>query len=428
MPLRARSGETRAAAATRDPGSGRRLPGIEGLRAVAAASVVVHHVWLLDGGEKLDQGGAAGKLFLNLALGVTLFFALSGFLLYRPFAAAIARGDRSPRIRNYLRNRALRILPAYWAILLLSALVIQATTVRDGAGELTAGALTDPAELLAAALLVHDYNPSTLLIGIGPAWSLAVEVVFYLVLPLMVLGVAAVARPMASRQRRVLALLGPPALLLLIGLTGKLVAGFVVTAETPGAGWDTNWHSVIERSFWAQADLFAFGMAAAVLHTEVTDRTVRLPAGWRTPTLVVSALLFLAAAKSLGSAQLSYLPGNTVVALSAAALLAVVAFPWEGARAPRLTRLLEARVIVWVGLVSYSVFLWNDPVMRWLTANGVTQPGWPGLAVNLVVAIVVVGVLSFLTYRLVERPALRRKRRAGREPAPVPSAQVEAAP
>ena len=61
---------------------------------------LVHHVWLLDGGVRLGADGWADVIFLNLALGVTLFFALSGFLLYRPFAAAIARRGALPCVRE----------------------------------------------------------------------------------------------------------------------------------------------------------------------------------------------------------------------------------------------------------------------------------------------------------------------------------------
>jgi peptidoglycan/LPS O-acetylase OafA/YrhL len=79
----------------------------------------------------------------DLAFGVTLSFVLSGFLLYGPFAAAVLRNDRPPDLAKYLRNRALRILPAYWVILLLVAFVLQSAFVRDGHGNLDHGALTD---------------------------------------------------------------------------------------------------------------------------------------------------------------------------------------------------------------------------------------------------------------------------------------------
>jgi hypothetical protein len=70
-------------------------------------------------------------------------------------------------------------------------------------------------------------------------------------------------------------LLWPALALLLVGLSGKLMAG-VVTPGQPGSGWSTTWHSVIERSFWAQADLFSFGMIAAVAYVEIEDRCMRL--------------------------------------------------------------------------------------------------------------------------------------------------------
>ncbi|HEX6652241.1 MAG TPA: acyltransferase [Thermoleophilaceae bacterium] len=403
-----------------------RLPGIEGLRAIAAIAVLVHHTWILDGGQRVGADSGAGAIFLNLALGVTLFFALSGFLLYRPFAAAILRGRDLPSIRRYLRNRALRILPAYWAILLLTSFVLQTATTRDAGGALQSGAMTNPGDLLRAALLVQDYDPQTVIIGIGPAWSLAVEVVFYLLLPLLVLAVAAPAARAAGRGRRVLILMAPPLLLLLIGLSGKVAAGVLVPGS-PAAGYESDWHSVIERSFWAQADLFSFGMVAAVLHTEVADGRLALHRHWRAGALALAALIFVPCAISLNSGQLSYQPQNTAVALAAALFLAAVAFPGGEARGPWLQRLLEWRFIVTAGLISYSVFLWNEPVLRWLTAHGATTGGWVGLALNLALAAAVVGALSLLSYRFVELPWLRRKGApAARDT--VDAAQLEAAP
>jgi peptidoglycan/LPS O-acetylase OafA/YrhL len=402
--------------------SPRRLHGIEGLRAAAAAAVTVQHVWILASG-RVGADSVADVIFLNLALGVTLFFALSGFLLYRPFAAAIARGEPLPEVGSYLRNRALRILPAYWAILFVTAFLLQTAGTREAGGVISFGAMTDPVEVIKAGLLIQDYSPNSVVIGIGAAWSLAVEVVFYLLLPLLVLAVAGLARDQRQRARRVALLLAPPLLLLLVGLAGKYVAGVVLPA-TPAEGYTNDWHSVVERSFLAQADLFSFGMAAAVLHTEVVDGRVRLPRGWRAGALGLALAIFIPCAITLNSGQLSYLPQNTAVALCAALLLAVVAFPGERRRAPWLQRGLEWRFVVSAGLISYSVFLWNEPVLRWLADAGAMRDGWIGLAWNLAVTAVVVGALSVLSYRFVELPALRRKRR----PKPIDVAQLEAAP
>jgi len=400
-----------------------RLPGIEGLRALAATAVVVHHTWILDGGKRVGVDSGAGALFLNLALGVTLFFALSGFLLYRPFAAATARGAASPDVRAYLKNRALRILPAYWVILLVTALVLMTALTRNAEGDIAVGALTEPLQLAKAALLIQDYDPRTVVIGLGPAWSLAVEAVFYLLLPLLALAAARLARRVRTRSKRVMVLLLPPLLLLALGLSGKLVAGLLVPGS-PAAGYESDWHSVIERSFWAQADLFSFGMVAAVVHTEVVDGRLVLPRWWRAGALALAATIFVPCALTLDQGQLSYRPENTAVSLSAALLLAAVAFPSGPARRPWLQRGMELSPVVTVGLISYSVFLWNEPVLRWLTRHGAMHEGWGGLFLNLALAGVVVGGLSLLSYRLVELPALRRKRRR----VPVAVEQLEAAP
>src|SRR5437867_250399 len=97
-----------------DPSGSERLPGIQGVRAVSALSILLLHIWLLS---PYKHGPLYHYVYANLPVGVTLLFILSSFLLYRPFAAAILRARPLPSIRTYLVNRALRILPAYWIVL-----------------------------------------------------------------------------------------------------------------------------------------------------------------------------------------------------------------------------------------------------------------------------------------------------------------------
>jgi peptidoglycan/LPS O-acetylase OafA/YrhL len=397
------------------PSTGRRLPGIEGLRAVAACSVVAVHVWgvSMPDGERLWSTGSVGDAVSTLSAGLTLFFTLSGFLLYRPFAAAIAGGRERQSFAAYFRNRFLRIVPAYWVILLVTALVLGAASVRSPAGELGVGRLTDPLGLGQSLLLVQDYRPSTVVIGIGPAWSLAVELVFYLSLPLFVLMAASLARRATGHRRRIAALLAPAGLLLLIGLSGKLAAWHLVAGGIQ-AGYEADWPSVVERSFWAQADLFAFGMLAAVLHVEVTNGRVTLPRGWRIGAAALAVLVFVPCALTMGRGEHSYLLQNTGEALAIAIALAAITIPDRSrARGPWIVRLLESPVFVAVGVASYSLFLWHYPVILWLREHGLTSgAGAVGLALNLLLVGAVAGALTALTYRYVERPALRRKRRA----------------
>jgi peptidoglycan/LPS O-acetylase OafA/YrhL len=411
------------------PSSGGRLAGIEGLRAVAAGSIVVVHTWgLAPGGPPRLHG--FGVYFLDLSFGVTLFFTLSGFLLYRPFANALVRGSERPSFARYLRNRALRILPAYWVILLLSALVLRSVYVRGPAGELEHHSLTDPGLLARAALLVQDYQPSTLLTGIGPAWSLAVEVVFYLALPLLVLLAWKLGANAARSSRRVAAALAPAALLLVVGLVGKVAAAYVVPPDNAYAGYRADWHSVIERSFFCQADLFAFGMALAVARALWEQGKLRLPSHWRLIGVVlVLASYAITARISSTEHQLSYSFYNTLMALACSLVLALVVLEPRPTRSP-LVRLLESRPLVAAGVISYSVFLWHGQLILALRDHGLMFAGASGLLPNLAIVTTITAVLSALTYYLVEAPAVRLKVRTlgRRRPEVTPAGQMQAAP
>jgi peptidoglycan/LPS O-acetylase OafA/YrhL len=383
-----------------------RFPGIEGLRALAALSILIVHTWA-DGSRagRADFGRILNQHFSDLSYGVTLFFSLSGFLLYRPFAAALLRGAPRPGFFPYLRNRALRILPAYWVILLLCALLVGGLLSREN-GQLESGTLPEAGLLARAALLVQNYNPRTFLIGIGPAWSLAVEAVFYLALPLLVLLAFWLSR---RTSRRVGAALAPAVVLLLVGLVGKLISAHVVPAASASAGWNPDWHSVIDKSFLGQADLFSFGMALAVLHTLWVDGRVSLPRHWQSACLGIASAGYLVSSQaSWQEVQLSYSPYNTLMALSCALVVALVVF--SSPKESRLIRVLNSSPLLWAGIVSYSVFLWHHPLILSLRDHGLTFDGRLGFLLNLGITLLVTGVLSSLTYRFVEAPALALKR------------------
>ena len=375
---------------------------------MAAGSILVFHVWRYSAPNRASVDfGPAGWFLPDLSFGVVLFFTLSGFLLYTPFVAAILRGGRGSDVRRYYRNRFLRIVPAYVVILLICALVLRSVLLPGGGN----GALHDPWALLLSALFVQNYHPDTILVGIGPAWSLNVEVVFYLVLPVLAFGALA----LASRIGRLTAALLPVVALLGLGLTGKAIAAYAIPPTSPFNGYAYDWHSVVERSFVCHADLFAFGMALAVFRTLWVDGRVRLPAGWRAPTAIFSGVTLLAvtAFATNNGEHLSYSPWNTVVAFDLALVLALVVLvdPRRGP-APRAVRLLEWRPLFAVGVVSYSVFLWHEPLVRFLQAHGLTFAGRAGFLANLALTAAITLLLSFVTYRLVEAPALRLKSRA----------------
>ena len=140
------------------------------MRACAAVGVVVTHVAFQTG----HTGGLTGRLFGRFDLAVAVFFALSGFLLWRGHAAA-ARGLRAvPPTGHYLRSRIVRIMPGY-----LVAVVVILLLLPDAKADLTVW--------LANLSLTQIYVPLTLTAGLTQMWSLSVEVTFYLALPLMAL-------------------------------------------------------------------------------------------------------------------------------------------------------------------------------------------------------------------------------------------------
>jgi peptidoglycan/LPS O-acetylase OafA/YrhL len=403
------------------------LTGIEGLRAVAASSIVIYHVWLYGSPSGPVDAGYLSRFALpHLPVGVTLFFALSGYLLYRPIAASLLDRGQVPDVRNYLRNRALRILPAYWVILAVVAVVLPAALLRRSSSELALDRLVDRPDILVNnALLLHNYVPASLDTGIGPAWSLAVEVVFYLSLPALALLARYCFRRAGSSRGQWLALLAAPAALLLLGMAGKAATVWLVPPDDfPG-------HAILARSFVSHADLFAPGMALAVLHVLVTHGHVRLPRRWALivgMTLLVDVVLVVALTDrgmlwDWGVAN----PYQRLTALACVLLVALVALPRSAIGRPSaLVALLESRPLFLVGLASYSLFLWHEPITRLLTEWGLTAGGRGGLVANIAAIAVVSGVLAAATYRFVERPALARK--VGAPPAQRQAAQVAGDP
>src|SRR6201986_297214 len=160
-----------AAGTQRVGGTRNFLPAVEGMRACAAIGLVVTHVAFQTG----HSGGVDGRLFGRFDLAVAVFFALSGFLLWRSHAAAARGLAPRPATGHYLRSRVVRIMPAY-----LVAVVVILTLLPDA----------DHPSLtvwLANLSLTQVYVPLTLTHGLTQMWSLSVEVTFYLALPILAL-------------------------------------------------------------------------------------------------------------------------------------------------------------------------------------------------------------------------------------------------
>ncbi len=380
-----------------DPHVGQRklskYPAFDGLRALAALLVIAYHVTLAGGWTR--TGGLA-PLASELKGGVTVFFVISGFLLYLPYARAIRDRRDLPDWHAYARRRALRILPAYWVALTVLAIVGLATSVFSWNWWLYYG-------------LAQIYHRETTLGGLSVAWTLCVEVTFYLCLPLMARGMAALvsSRPVGDRFRWQLAVVAA------VGL-GSLTLR--VLASHSLVGPVSSGHSVLETALPGTLDWFALGIGLAVI-ASAWEAQVRIA-----PLLsrlaqrgylcwLLAAGCYLAGAWTQHGDEFLPLYGvvtHVTLGLASALLVLPAAVPSSGTgTVPILTR----PILIWLGTISYGMYLWHSALItgiQRITGLAASHPAGPlpvlALAVAGLAAAVALGAASWY---VVERPAQR---------------------
>ncbi|MBI1377193.1 MAG: acyltransferase family protein [Frankiales bacterium] len=372
----------------REVSAGTHFGALDGYRAIAALMVVVTH--LATATDTVD--GPLGRVMGRFDFGVPLFFLMSGFLLYRPWARAAIEGRTRPQLGRYALRRAARILPLYWVVVVTTLLVLP--EVRPVSAE------TWWRHLLA----VQIYAPPGAVEGLAQTWSLCTEIAFYVALPLI--GALALGRRRSSPDaayRRQLVVLGA---LALVALVWNLLAT-LTSALSPLAG------------LWLPGflDWFAAGMLLAVLEVRgrlpCPPRLVRVGEGLgrdHVTSLVIGVAAFLVVSTPLGGTYL-FTPNTAWQSLSKHLLYMVAAFflllPGVLGRPSRWTQTLSSRVPRLTGLISYGIFLWHLLFLRLLLA-WLDIPVFTGhmllLAVLLLPATLVVAAV---TYRWVERPAQR---------------------
>lgn len=367
-----------------------RLRAIDGLRGIAALSVLAYHAWLysLPRVTSSTRETTFDAIAHELRLGLVLFFVLSGFLLYGPWA----RGQ-APRLLPYARRRAARILPAYWVALAGAVLLVWPY-------EGTPGVRLPPAEdLWLFAVLGQNFTEATLLKLDPPMWTLTVEATFYAVLPL--LGWVA----LRARGGRWLAPLG----LLAAGVAWNW---WIAGRELP---------LTVTKILPAMAPYFAVGMLAAVaIHGRPPLRRpgVLLAGG---ALLVLADAVWHYRGALDGSTELSLRIWRDLPAAAGFAAIVAVASLRPQSR-------LGVRPLATAGRWSYGLYLWHVPVLLWLRANGLLpSDALPALLVALPPSLAV----AALSWRYVESPAIAwaRQRSWALRPGitvPVPSHQGQA--
>ncbi|MEU8381089.1 acyltransferase [Streptosporangium sp. NPDC048865] len=394
------------------PSVGGHLDAMDGVRAVASFGVLVYHVASTTGASLRE--GFLPALLSRGDIAVPVFFFLSGFLLYRPWAREAmegaggtggAEGAARPATGDYLWKRALRILPAYWLVV---AVALPLWSWPRAA---------DPVSWLPFLLLVQNYVPDPWWAGasppgLGQMWSLSVEMTFYLALPLIAVALRALARRGADPVARARLLLTG---ICALALVSPLWAVFShVPAHRP------------ELGLWLPRSMlyFAAGMALAVVslwaHAETDpDAPVRrltrgLRESWVT-CWIIAALVYAVAASPVAGGRLFEIQDlwtdifeMALYTVFVLALLAPVAL--QTPEPSPLRSLLGNRVMRYLGRISYGVFLWQFVVIvGWYELTG-QQTFTGGLLTTLVVCTAFTVLLADLSHRLVEAPALRLRR------------------
>ncbi|OBG94218.1 acyltransferase [Mycobacterium sp. E136] len=156
-----------------------RVASLTGIRAVAALLVMLTHAAYTTG--KYPQG-YVGLVYSRAEIGVPIFFVLSGFLLFAPWVKAAAQERPAPSVRRYAWHRVRRIMPAYVVTVLVAYLVYHFRTAGPNPGHTWEGLFRN---LTLTQIYTDHYLYSFLHQGLTQMWSLAVEVAFYVLLPLL---------------------------------------------------------------------------------------------------------------------------------------------------------------------------------------------------------------------------------------------------
>ncbi len=352
------AGETRSAA-------------VESLRALAALGVVVAHTYVsaryFHGRDPGPAKGVLQRLVVSGSSSVYIFFALSGYLLYLPFAKQAFAAGRRIDVRRYAANRALRILPLYYISLLVYMLIQHDLS---GHNILMFGTFSENFSTTTS----HWVNPVL--------WTLVLEVQFYALLPLLALLIARLGRESLTRALGVVALLG------VASLTLRWVTLYDRVDPRP----------LLRDSFPSCFVFFTVGMTLALLRLRWERRPPRLLAGplgaaelWCGGAIAAWLAIAFVDAKGRPALVASFL------------LVGAVVLPL---RNERVTRVLSWRPLAMLGVASYSLYVWHVLIVQKLSEHYSIQ-SFPKL---LAVAVPACIIWAFASYGLIERPFLRLRR------------------
>jgi peptidoglycan/LPS O-acetylase OafA/YrhL len=340
-------------------GEGRRIPSLDGLRAISIALVVFAH--LCGTGHFFSE--RVGQFFALGELGVRVFFVISGYLITTLLLTELDARGRIHLGKFYVR-RTFRIFPPYY-VFLLALLAMSAVgwfTLNSG-------------DFLHAVTYTSNYHPERSW-NVGHTWSLGVEEQFYLLWPAVLL--------LAGRRR---------------GLWAA-AAFFVASPLIRLALWYWGSGAAIGHSFETVADALAIGCVLAGVGTWLR-REPRYARLLESKLFLLAPLLVLAGSLLHDRPRLAFVFGFSMMNIGIAACVHWCVIHHQG----RLGCVLNSGPLVYVGTLSYSIYLWQQLFLN--RASDETLNQFPANLLGVIVA-------SLVSFYVIERPSLAWRHRLER--------------
>lgn len=337
-------------------------PEIDGLRAVAVIPVVLFHA----GFDKFAGG----------FLGVDIFFVISGYLITTLIVREISEGNFT--LKDFYERRARRILPALFLVMMSTAVagyfVLMPDEYKNLGQSLVAATLFSNNILLGITSgywdLASEFKP------LLHTWSLGVEEQFYLVFPILMLSLWRYIRTHVAWIILILAAISYITFYLL-NITSPRWAFYIL----PTRAWE-----------------LLIGAIAAFIVLSDSKHAVGL---CRSPLAAYFGVFAIAFAMVMCNTETNELGYYNVVATIGTMLIIVSTVSHS-----YLREILSSRALVFVGLISYSLYLWHQPVYSFVRAFSANRPD----AVDYLMALAVASLLSILTWKFVETPFRDRRR------------------
>src|SRR5260221_1618571 len=221
---------------------------LDGVRAIAVILVLTYHINRVSGDNlwSMTDYPLASSVSTAGSSGVLLFFVLSGFLLFLPYAKSLLFDNPWPSARSFYLRRAFRIIPAYYVSLFLIILLLQPQYLRWDHLQ----------NLLLFLTFFMDSTKETFRVINGPYWTLAIEWQFYMLLPLLAWGMSTIVCHV-SPQRRLRAVVYCLLGIIALGLFARYVGLYLTRNPTQTF--------LVPRSVVNVALFFLYGMQGKYL-------------------------------------------------------------------------------------------------------------------------------------------------------------------